>query len=211
MSSLKAVHMTTKSTKTSLRIILSANSGLQYFYFSQKSILFLEHHFAENQLISKFILVKLNKSIYSDCFIWFRLEIEEVPGSVRFNIHDACSIFYNLEDGHLYLSFSRCGCDTCITSNFLNCTVTKHHIHKFSMSSIKLTKLFPHPSPSNGIKTEVQDDSIQSQSKKLPKLRPRKRKADYVDVSSKNIKSQALDTKLKSSRANIDRSVRTLP
>lgn len=76
-------------------------------------------------------------------------EVEEQPTSVSFNVQDCRSVFYNQRDDSLYMSMTRCNCVTCLTDSFINCKVSKHHIHKYSMAKIHSARTYPTPSQAN--------------------------------------------------------------
>ena len=86
--------------------------------------------------------------------------IPDQKSTVRFNISDCKTAFYNNSDDSLYLAASRCGCSTCITKSFLECKETLHMVHKYNMGKINSKKTFPHPSPANFLSTDAKPKII---------------------------------------------------
>ena len=66
-----------------------------------------------------------------------KFETENQPKTIKMNISDAVATFYSKNDDTLYISFTRCNCDRCLTESFLKCMNYNYHVLKFDMSGIK--------------------------------------------------------------------------
>ena len=115
----------------------------------------------------------------------------EVPSqlqSVSFNLLDCKTVFYKHEDDTLYLSMTRCNCDTCLLDSFLNCKKSVHHIHRFPMIGIKSDRIYPAPSKSNNLPLDSKDPS-----QKQADGRSQKAKRTKVQ-KTRNIKIESEET-----------------
>ena len=96
--------------------------------------------------------------------------VPDISSSHRFNVADTRSAIYIKSKDSLHLTASRCGCDVCITDSFLNCKVTKHQTHVFSMADIKSDRTYPEPSSLKSIPTAASEspsiENLNTDSKK---------------------------------------------
>lgn len=120
-------------------------------------------------------------------------QIPDISSSIRFNVADTRSAIYLKSKDSLYLTASRCGCNTCLTDSFISCKVTKHQIHVLSMIDVTSNRTYPQPSSANfaPLSSNLEPPAAEISQPKMTRPMTRSARSKLISSNTKSAKHES--------------------